>query len=198
MIDIKVDDGQLKIYLDKFNSRVLDAIKKEIGIQSLLLKDYVVVNHLRGGTSADKLGVRTGLLWKSAHVLEPKYAGEGIEGGMGVGGGVPYAKVHINKSGVSTTIRSKGKLLTIPVGPANTKGGASRRAGARSWPDLFFVKSRQGNKLLVKKGAGDNLIPYFVLKDSVTIKSRVHPELILQKMAPKIIEGIKTAVERVL
>lgn len=70
------------------------------------------------------------------------------------------------------SVCGKGKMLAIPLGPAKTKAGFAR-GGPCDDPDLFMIKSKKGNLLLVKKtgkGPKAGITPYFLLKRSVTIR----------------------------
>lgn len=57
--------------------------------------------------------------------------------------------------------------LAVPLPPA--KDGRGVAMSPRFYEGLFPITSRKGNKLLVKR-EGDNLVPMFVLKESVTLK----------------------------
>lgn len=86
------------------------------------------------------------------------------------------------------SVCGKGKMLAIPLAPAKTRGGrglASGRAAAGTGsagfartgpcdrPDLFPIRSKRGNLLLVKRKGG-SIVPWYVLKRSVNIKPGLH------------------------
>ena len=209
MISVKVDTGKINVYLDQLTPKIMRAIENEISVQSRGLKDFMVTNYLKGGPSESKLAVRTGLLWKSANILPIAKSNDSVIGGTGIGSGVPYAKVHINDYGKITTITAKGKMLTIPLGPARTGGGASKRAGAESWGrgstvgfksggsgqgGLFAWKSKSSGRSFLVKKHGKRLIPYFALVRTVKVRARVDPSAILKIRERKIAVGIENAI----
>lgn len=198
MISVKVDTGKINVYLDQLTPKIMRAIENEISVQSRGLKDFMVTNYLKGGPSESKLAVRTGLLWKSANVLPIAKSNDSISSGVVTGQGVPYAKVHINDYGKITTITAKGKMLTIPLGPARTGGGASKRAGAESWGrgegGLFPWKSKSSGRSFLVKKQGKKLIPYFALVKTVRVRARVDPSGILRIRERKIVVGIEEAI----
>lgn len=82
------------------------------------------------------------------------------------------------------SVCGKGKMLAIPLAQALTRGGKGTRSGraapgtgsagfARTGPcdqpDLFPIRSKKGNLLLVKR-TPKGIEPWFLLKKSVTIK----------------------------
>lgn len=195
MITVKVEDNQLKIYLEKFSPGILKALENELKVQSQLMTDFLATRYLTGGTTADRLGVRTGHLRRSAQPMQIEVNNDSVRGGTGVGEGIPYARTHVKFGGGSTTINMKGKLLTIPLGPARTGAGASKRASAMSYGKMLFpITSKAGNKLLVAKNGKGNIIPYFVLKESVRIPVRVDPNWVLVGRKNAIVSGIQTAI----
>jgi hypothetical protein len=199
MISVKVDNSKINIYLDKLTPQIMNAIEKEIVVQSQGLVDFMKVNYLRGGPSESKLAVRTGLLWKTASTIPATKSEDRIIGGMSVGDGVPYAKVHVNDYGKITTITAKGKMLTIPLGPARTAGGASRRANAMAWGTgkggLFPWKSKTSGRSFLVKAEGKKIIPYFALVRSVKVRARVDPSMVLKVRQRKIVAGIESAIK---
>lgn len=202
MISVKLESNKLNVYLDKLTPNIMRAIESEIKVQSQGLVDFMKMNYLRGGPSESKLSVRTGLLWKSASVIQTTKSENKVVGGMGVGSGVPYAKVHVNDYGKITTITAKGKMLTIPLGPARTGAGASKRANAESWGrgkgGLFPWKSKTTGKSYLVKAEGKKIIPYFALVRSVNVRARVDPGMILKIRQRKIVAGVEQAITKAM
>jgi hypothetical protein len=201
MIDVKVDTDKLTIYLEKITPMIMTAIRGEIDVQASLLTDHIRLTKLSGPSTSSSVARRTGTLARSLKSIRSSVSDNKVSGGIQVGSGIPYAGIHIKSGLGSTTIQSKGKLLAIPVGPALTKGGNVRKPGPRAYPGLFPITSKSGNKLLVMKGTtgkGKNktgtLIPYFILKNSVTIPARVDPQEVLNSRVGNIIEGLKRAI----
>lgn len=77
-----------------------------------------------------------------------------------VGTNKPYARIQ----DLGGTIRSKKKYLTIPIG--NTKGRIQDHG------DGFFIRTKAGKLLYVRKQGKGNIKPLFVLKRQVTIKGK--------------------------
>lgn len=94
-----------------------------------------------------------------------------------VGTNLVYARIH-DQGGVIKPV--KAKYLTIPLG--NMKR-AKKGAG------LFFIKSKKGNKLLVRK-KGKGIEPMFLLKDQVTIPKRPYLTNAFKDVVNKQAEGI--------
>jgi hypothetical protein len=89
-----------------------------------------------------------------------------------VGSGLPYARILE----VGGTIRPVNvKLLPVPIGVAGRRAQRDAGASLKNDKSLVFIKSKKGNKLLVRfEGTGRRrkMIPLFVLKESVTIRAR--------------------------
>ncbi|MBM4272806.1 MAG: hypothetical protein FJ139_11725 [Deltaproteobacteria bacterium] len=181
------------------------------------MADHTKSEHLTGGTSSTRLRVRTGNLRASTKPMTPIIKEDSIEGGIQFG--TVYAGTHIGPRGKITEIKpTKGKdYLTIPfVGlqmkkniqgpflftPSMTKAGVLK-GSARSgmWGETFVRKSKKGNlilfgKQIIQRGikAGltkGRIVPLFILKKSVKIPARVHPEDIIDWTEPRLIGDMK-------
>lgn len=91
---------------------------------------------------------------------------------------------------------TKAQYLTVPVHP----DAYGRKAS--SFPDLFCIKSKKGNLLLVKS-EGDSIIPYYWLTKEIKIPERAflrnghdeHAERLItqtERMIPLVIAGKKS------
>jgi hypothetical protein len=189
----KVDGGDAAIQaIRKVPKRVLLEAKRIFARHVVLLKTYVRKEYLTGGTTRDKLAVRTGNLRASTRELPVVEKGDSVESGLGFGTG--YAKTHIGPAGQISTIRpKKGKFLAIPLDAALTPSGVAKgspRSGI--WGDTFVFRLRDGSgrlmlfgKKIVQKGAKagqarGNIVPLFLLVKQVRVPTRVHPEEILK------------------
>lgn len=95
--------------------------------------------------------------------------GSGINNIVGVIGGIGYLRIHE----YGGTIHAKNaRYLTIPLPPALRPDGTPIMARARDWPNTFVITSKAGNKLIVQRN-GKELIPLYLLKQSVRIPARL-------------------------
>jgi len=112
------------------------------------------------------------------------------------GNAAPYAAQHE----FGGTINGR-PWLTIPIrgGPAQTRAGVNRYNRAKDVPDLFVIKSKKGNLLLVKsktgRGGVKRLEPWYVLKRSVYVKPRLEFEKSWNKDAPMMTTQLQGAVD---
>jgi hypothetical protein len=92
------------------------------------------------------------------------------------------------------TINSRGKMLTIPLPAALNSNGMPIYPRARDWANTFTAMTRNGN-LLIFQRRGREIVPLYVLKDTV----RIPPRLGVRKA---LVEGIpyftSQAVDRVV
>lgn len=175
----------------KMERAVIDGVTEG----SFAMTNHVVSKHLTGGTTGDRLGVRSGRLRSSTHAMKTKVENGSVSGGTEVG--VRYASTHIGPKGKKTTIRPRrAKFLTIPLPPALTGAGRMKYNSARNYPNLRIIKSKAGNLLLAQTGGGQ-VTPFFVLKSRVDIMTRVHPEVIEQEISPMLVRIMDKHLERI-
>jgi hypothetical protein len=197
VIDATTNIKQVEQKIKQITPKLLTETKKIFTINSQLLVGHIRKRHMTGGTTDTRLRNRSGHLSKSTK-SEPVTHAIGIIKG-GVSFGTIYAGVHIGPKGRVTTIRpKKAKMLTIPLPAAQTKAGVTR-GSARSgrWGETFIAKSKKGNLILfgkkvMQRGAragqtAGNIVPLFLLKKQVKVKTRIHPESILTYTKKKII-----------
>lgn len=162
---------------------------------SFAMTNHVVSKHLTGGTTGDRLGVRSGRLRSATHAMKTKIENGSVSGGTEVG--VRYASTHIGPKGKKTTIRpKKSNWLTIPLPAALTGAGRMKYDSARNYPNLRFIPTRSGSPILAQVGDGQ-VIPFFVLKKRVDIMTRVHPEVVEQEVSPTLVKIIDKHLERI-
>jgi len=155
------------------------------------------------------LQTRSGKLKKSVVNIPATRDGDIIRGAIGIG--TVYGRVHFGKAGQVTTIRPvHAGALTIPL-PAAMDAHGVARGSARDksiFGETFLGKSKAGNmiifgKMLYVKGAKagqakGGLKPLFVLKQSVSVPSRIHPEdlrAFVQPILGKGMADIKAGLE---
>ena len=118
----------------------------------LTFQNEFAARHLKGGTTEDRLRVRTGMLRRSwGHTLKgDSIATAAVHMGFGppaqpfAGGAQKYAQAHVE----GATITPKhGRFLAIPVAEGLTRAGAARFRSPRDVPGGFFV--RLGSKLFM-------------------------------------------------
>jgi hypothetical protein len=214
MFNVTVDDSNVLLFFDFKSRRMVQYVKQGIQRAGIETASYVKVRHLTGGTTEDRLGVRTGILHASAHGLKPVEFGDRIIGGAGMGGPrgggqLVYAPVHINREGTKTTITPKrAKLLAVPfrswqsrTGP--TGYGWQRQESPKNYPRGFFFKMKTKNNrtmLVHAEGKGKNvkLYPYFMLLPSVTVPARVYPERVAMVRRRYIVRTIRDELIKML
>ena len=82
----------------------------------------------------------------------------------------------------------RAKMLAIPLEGAMSARGVPLRPKARDWPNLFIIKSKRGNLLLVRK-VGSRIVPmYFLTKGPVRIPKRLGMQATLDKAAPVFVD----------
>lgn len=195
---IEIDTKQIGSYFTKTRTNVLVALQKEMTEQSRALLSYVSLQHLRGGTSASRLRMRSGNLIKTTIPIKTKIVGSMLEGGIQFG--AKYASVHVGDEGHITRIPKGGAkgMLAIPIGVMVNKSGVSRMIGGSirtQYPFLTLIKSKKGNLILADLRKKGQIMPYFVLKSRVMVKTRVFPKTIIQKFAPEVKRGFEEAIK---
>lgn len=192
---------ELNKALDNVPVKLLLNAVRIIDINSRLMQSHIRTEHLTGGTTETRLRVRSGRLRGSVIPLKTEVKSDRVEGGVSIG--TTYGRVHFGPKGQKTKIvPKKGKYLTIPLPAAMTRAGVAK-GGAKSgqWGDTFIAKSKAGNliifgkrRIMKDKKEGElrgQVVPLFVLKKSVTVPARVHPQDILNWIAPKMMEDFK-------
>jgi hypothetical protein len=201
-----------------YNVEGLEPLKqklRDLGGRKLLALLKVIINknailltsRLRDDDMRTKLHVRSGQLRATTHARPTTSEGTTVTGGVAFG--KVYARVHIGPRGQVTTITPKrAKFLTIPLKAAQTATGVGR-GGALSgaYAKTFVRMSKAGNLIIFGQGtyakgaksgqAKGNIVPLFLLKKSVRVPARIHPEDFFPPTAQRIKEDLATAVQGV-
>ena len=112
---IEIDTKQIGSYFTKTRSNVLVALQKEMTGQSRAMHRFVTIQYLRGGTTPNRLAVRSGNLIRTTIPMKTRIAGNMLEGGIQFG--AKYAAVHVGDEGKTTKISAKsGGALAILIG----------------------------------------------------------------------------------
>ncbi len=169
---------------------------------------YARTRYLTGGTTTDRLAVRTGAL-RAAFGMQVEQQGSGVRARIGYilpqarqGGGdaLVYARIHEGwpEGRGSTTLRPRNaQYLAIPLAAAKTPAGVAR-GGPRDFHDTFVQRSRQGNLIIFQKVGKGNIVPLFVLKKEVVIPARPALRPTMQRFTPLILEEMGKAVREAL
>ena len=168
----------------------------ETKVQADELTNYIIMKHLTGGTTDDKLAVRSGSFRRLTIPIKPQVYSQRMRGGTQFAGA--GARVHVGPRSQITTIKPfRGKYLAIPIGDALSASGAPRYPGPRSVPGLRPITSKKGNHLLVRTD-GKTMTPFFLLLKETQVPARIHPIPIMQKRLPGIIIGYERMIEKAL
>jgi len=205
-LGLEVQTKETGLDLTKLSPEMLSGIMLGINKESIGLRNYINTRHLTGGTTNDRLSTVSGRLKASGKIIEAGIKGNDIIGGVEYGGSVrggkpvKYAGVHMGPVGQVTKIKSSsGKYLAIPIMAGRTPAGKEKTEAKRLKDRrlLDFIPRRGKPPLLVQ--TGKNVFnPMYVLKKSVKIKSRVHPELILIQRQDKMAAGVGKELDRVI
>lgn len=133
-----------------------------------------------GGTGEGTLSRRSGRAVRAIR-QSPRVQGSTLDNVQGTVGGPFYLRTHE----FGATIRPKrAKYLTIPLPAALNANGTPKKARAREWDRTFFLTSRAGNLLIVRRD-GRKIVPLYVLKRQVRIPARLGFRRTLEKQVPR-------------
>lgn len=130
-----------------------------------------------GGTTSTTLSKRTGRAVESI-VRSVTVKGTTWETLSAKIGGINYLAIHE----YGGTIKSTGKLMTIPLPAALSNRGTSP-VFARQWKDTFVARSKKGN-LIIFQRRGRDVVPLYVLKNQVYIPPRLGMRAELEEQMP--------------
>lgn len=195
-VKVEIEDGKLLLKIQKLTPAIQKTLLEETGEQSRKLTTWIIKNHLTGGTSADRLAVRSGMFRRLTIPIVPATYKKKMKGGTQFAG--KGARVHIGPKGRITTIKPlTSKYLAIPIGEALTSNGVARYSGPRAVPGLDLITSLRGNLLLVKQ-VGNMMEPFFLLLKQVEIPTRIHPEEVMRRNMLKIAQDYRKALRSTL
>lgn len=119
------------------------------------------------GTTGTSLSKRTGSGIESI-IHSIKVEGRTLDTLRGFISAPGYMSIHE----YGGTMTGKGKLLTIPLPAALDSRGVPIKRSAREWDNTFVTKTRAGNLVIMQKRLSQ-VVPLYVLKESVTIPPRL-------------------------
>jgi len=185
------------ITLDQIIKLLSPKVVQVVKEHSVRLWQQVIVRHLTGGTTSDRLGRRSGNLARSTRPIPVKMEGSKVTGGLSFG--AEYAWTHIGPAGSQVTIRPKNKrFLAIPLAAAKTAAGVARGGPLSGiWGPTFIAKGVIfGFSGGTKASKSAKPIPLFVLKRSVVVPRRIHPkEHLLDWAKPKFMADLSQIVK---
>lgn len=168
-------------------SEIRAAWDDEVRVVAGVLRDYLdhVAQELAskhsgawpGGTTSTTLSKRTGQAVNSI-IRSVSVKGTTWETLTGQIGGVHYLGIHE----FGGTIRSKGKMMTIPLPAAMSARGVAPPF-ARQWKNTFVARSRKGNLIIFQKRVNE-IVPLYVLKNEVYIPPRLGMRQELEDQLP--------------
>lgn len=191
----------LDAYVGKMVTRLVNMTT--LALQKHIRKDlFVEYQGTQRNLFTGYLQTRSGKLKKSVINIPAKRDGDVVRGGIGIG--TKYGHVQFGKRGQVTTITPKrAGALTIPLPAAmNAQGVAKGSARDKSiFGETFLAKSESGNmiifgKTLYVKGkkagqAKGKIVPLFVLKKSVRVPARIHPDDLMKFVQPLLGKGFQ-------
>lgn len=197
MLGIKIRTRNLKTVfaLKTANRRFLSIFRENVGKQATLMAQYVRKNYFSGSRPTQtKLSDPDGSLRrtiKPRRVIE-KSVGNQVRFSAGVDfSQIPYAKIHVGRKGKVTRITPKSsKYLAIPLQAAKRRGWTSQNMSPLDVTQKNFLTAKNG--LLVSP----NNVPYYVLKKSVDVHTRIHPEEISRVMQPRISRNLQRVLSK--
>ena len=193
---VQIVDHGLRIHLKELTPEIEDALLAETRKQSKFLTNYIIENHLTGGTSEDKLKVRSGTFRRMTLPIMPNSYSQKMKGGTAFHS--PFARVQVGPRGQVTTIKpTTAKFLAIPIGEALDASGVARFSGPRAVPGLVPITSKKGNHLLVRMSKS-GMEPLFLLLKETRVPARVWPYQILSKNIKKIAAAYRTRLKKTL
>ena len=195
-VKVEVKDNGLILKVKELTPAIQKALVEETGEQSRMLTNYIIKNHLSGGTTEQRLAVRTGSMRRLTIPIVPRTFSKKLKGGTQFA--AKYAGVHVGPRGSETTIKPiKAKYLAIPIGAALTAGGAPRYSSPRAVPGLSPITTKKGNLLLAQTSKA-GITPFFLLLKETKVPARIWPREILQKNVSKIARGYRKKIQKLL
>lgn len=147
------------------------------------------------GRSAISLRRKTGKLKSTVRPMPVISYGDSVVGGVSMGNEstAHYHNVHIGPQGrVTRIVPRKAQSLAIPLS-LRAEQLRDSVPSLRSIPNLERGFGRRRKDILYLND-GTRRIPMFILKQSVSIKARVHPEMIARQNYHDVAAMIKKAV----
>lgn len=191
--------------IDKLRTLAWDlksVLGRAIDKESRFLARHIISQYLSAPGRAT-LGRKSGEMARRTKPIPVALMGSGdMVGGVVIGQGLSYTPIHVNRRGHTTTIVPKrAGALAIPLNTVTDSRGRVKpryqaAGGLRAVPGLFRLPQSSSPDILFDKIGAGNIFPAFVLRKSVTIRARVHPEDIAVNQAPFVTENIQQAVSK--
>ena len=129
-------------------------------------------------------GDRTGKLQqRSRDSLRSLERGKSVTGSGDNIQGILRGRASLLVHEEGATIRSRGKLMAIPLEAALTKRGIPRKLKPRDWKNTFVAKSKKGNHIILQR-KGRGIIPLYFLTKKVVIPRRLGLVVTVQTAIP--------------
>jgi hypothetical protein len=193
---VQIKDHGLRIHLKELTPELEAALLAETKIQADDLTNYIIKEHLTGGTTENKLKVRSGSFRRLTIPIKPSTYSKKMRAGTQFAGA--GARVHVGPPSQVTTIKPiTSKYLAIPIGDALSASGAPRYSSPRAVPGLIPITSRKGNLLLVQATEG-GINPLFLLLKQTEVPARIHPIPIMKKRIRGIADAYRDRIADVL
>lgn len=187
-LDVEVDDRSLRRAVAAYPTRTFRELRDEF---RRILREFETEFKQRRLTGRPGLARRTGALVRSFEVVVTGTDVDDLRGTLGTDS--KYAAIHEYGGRITPT---RGQYLAIPLAAALTRAGVTRDE-PRSYSDAFFITSRSGTLLLVRR-AGGGIEPLFAMKRSVTIPARMGLTDLWQARTPHFIRRINVRLAEVL
>ncbi|MDD5348239.1 MAG: hypothetical protein PHT59_06480 [Candidatus Omnitrophica bacterium] len=187
--------------LRSLKKRMLTGLRDVFNANVLRLQTYLKQD-LMSGTSDSTVASRSMQLKRNI-VPIPFTLTEAFGMRTGLHFRTRYAKVHIGPEGQTMTMRSNrpGGWLAIPLPAAQGAHGQARgRPRDESlWGGTFIKRNENGNLIIYGYKGGQarsagkvrEILPLFILRKSVTVKTRIHPKQLLEWIEPKLVDDVK-------
>lgn len=197
MLGIKIRTRNLKTVfaLRTANSQFLSALRTGVEKQAQLMASYVRKHHFSGSRpTATKLSDPDGSLRSTITVRKilTNKSGDSTRFSAGIDfSKIPYAGIHVGRKGKKTRITARSsKYLAVPLQAAKRRGWTSKNMSPLDVTQKKFLTAKNG--LLVSP----NNVPYYVLKKSIEVHTRIHPEEIARVMQPRISRNLQRLLQK--
>lgn len=192
MIEGKIpEESKEKLFkgIEKHEKELEKKLRVFVSIQTRKWQSHIREKYFTGfkyGKRApNRLQVRSNFLRSSIKPKKTIKEGDSIRSGINFG--AKYAPIHVGPKGQKTNFFN----VWVPLQDAMTKAGVLRASmqDKTFWGDTFVQRTKRGNivffgKRVVQRGAlaGETkgkILPLFVFKKNITVKTRIYPESIL-------------------
>ena len=174
-------------------------VKKAVDMTTLQLQTHIkrdlFQSYSAGSKSKGVLNSRSGELKRTISAVPATVNGDDISGAVGIG--TKYGKVMFGKNGQSYHIVPRiAKMLALPLPGAMNSSGTARGSPRDKaiFGQTFITKSNAGNLLIFGKlnyvrgkkagQAKGDILPLFVLKNSVDIPVQITTESLKSRTQP--------------